>query len=538
MAVEGANGAALDGCCWYFFGGGPRSHGGNEVDAFELETLIWSRLTDLTPYRPGSTENPCPRPSAAGNPVPGRALDGPLYSLRSGTLLVWAGRPYCGRTEPVRRTARLGDAQRFGVAQDSERDTLFLWDGGREVYTADPETRALGCQAAPIGVAPVARSAGLPSRWTSVPSADVVMGMNNPHQEGKPIRTAADAVEAVEERPIRTCGRDGTCREFVLLSDALAALQPGGEVVLPPGVHRQAGTVAVPNATIRGEIGPNGERAHLTGATVQGKAALVVAPGADHVRIIGIACSGIRVPDRNGACLRLEAPNATIKDVYVHDNQIGILGGGLGGRIVIEGSRFERNGAGGGSHQLYISKRVAELVVRDNRILSTMGWGHAVKSRAARTVVEGNLIAGLDGPESRTLDVPNGGELVVRDNVLVKGVNSENWDVISVAKESEKSGLHERNAILVERNTFVFERSGVVFTSDSPATIEFRDNVIMGDARIVPPRFRVGEVLRGARKSESPGRWKSVEEHGNRWIDHIPADRNYDRLREGARRGR
>jgi len=435
-----------------------------------------------------------------------------------------------GKADVVRKTARLGDMQRYGIAYHSDRDTFFLWDGGRDVFIVDPETWTLGVPQVSDGAVPTPKSKGVYGRWARIPGMDVLIGMNNIDQGFWLYRPPSERATAVEKLSIRTCVPDGSCESFVLLADALNALRPGGEVVLPSGIHRQGGVVRVPNTTIRGEIGPNGERAHLMGVAVGGKAALIVAPKADNVQVVGHECSRIRVADRNGACIRLESSNLVVRDVHFHDNQQGILGGGRGGRVVIEESLFQRNGHGGQAHQIYISKRVDELIVRNNRILSTKGSGHAVKSRAARTLIEGNLIAGLDGVESRSLDVPNGGELVVRNNVLVKGAASENWDVISIAKEAKRYGLHEKNSILVERNTIVFEKEGVVFTSDSPAKIVFRDNVVMGDARIMPARNRWDHIFRGDRKIGSLGQRENVDESENRWQSRIPSDRNYQRL--------
>ena len=60
------------------------------------------------------------------------------------------------------------------------------------------------------------------------------------------------------------------------------------------------------------------------------------------VLIEGLECSGIHVPSGNGACLRLEGKDITIRKVFFHDSEEGILGGR--GLTVIEDSRFERLG--------------------------------------------------------------------------------------------------------------------------------------------------------------------------------------------------
>lgn len=153
-------------------------------------------------------------------------------------------------------------------------------------------------------------------------------------------------------RQVRVCPLKSfkTGCNYWQLGDAVANAIPKDLIVLAPGIYRQGAVVDVPNLTIRGEPG-----AHLRGWPVQGKAALVVT--ADDVVIDGIECSNIKVPDQNGACIRIEAANLTVRNVYFHDNQEGILGG-AGGTLLVENSRFERNGFGGRAHGgLHIPER-------------------------------------------------------------------------------------------------------------------------------------------------------------------------------------
>ena len=77
-----------------------------------------------------------------------------------------------------------------------------------------------------------------------------------------------------------------------------------------------------------------------------------------------------------------------------------------------------------------------------------------MKSRAQRTIIEGNVIAGLDGHDSRAIDLPDGGEVVIRGNVLEKGPNSENGQMIGLALEGS---LHEVSDTLIEDNLILFD---------------------------------------------------------------------------------
>jgi len=281
-------------------------------------------------------------------------------------------------------------------------------------------------------------------------------------------------------REIRVCPPKGAeigCT-YRNIARALADAFPNDTIILAPGIYHQGLVINVPNITLKGEPG-----AHLMGVPVEGKAALVVR--ADGVVIDGVECSHIAVPDQNGACIRVEGANLTVRNVYLHDNQEGILGGPGGGTFLVENSRFERNGFGGYAHGLYVSRNVETFIFRNNEVFRTTGKGHDLKSRAQRTIIENNIFAGLEGQNSRALDLPNGGEIIIRSNVFEKGPNSDNWDMIGLALETQMTGFNAVNKILIEGNTFIFDRSdGVVLRSLSTGEIIFRDNMVVGSRSI------------------------------------------------------
>jgi parallel beta helix pectate lyase-like protein len=303
-------------------------------------------------------------------------------------------------------------------------------------------------------------------------------------------------VQQANRPQIRVCGKPsgGDC-QFTDLAAAAAAAEPGAEIVLAAGLYEQGAVLAKDGLTLRGESG-----AHLKGHPVEGKAALVIR-GAG-VTIDGIECSDIQVPDGNGACIRIEADDLTVRNVNFHDNQDGILSGPGGGRVLVENSRFERNGYGGQAHGLYIGQNVREFLFRGNTVLSTKDEGHGVKSRAQKTVIEHNVIASLDGNDSRAIDLPNGGEVIIRDNLLEKGPNSANNQMIGLALEGP---LHPSNKAILERNLIIFDppqsqlaellnsvvdvlpRRGTVVLSQSPGEVVLRNNVIVGAKEIGVP---------------------------------------------------
>src|SRR5689334_2318055 len=107
-----------------------------------------------------------------------------------------------------------------------------------------------------------------------------------------------------------------------------------------------------------------------------------------------IEFSGATVPDQNGAGIRQEGNNLTVRGCYFHDNDDGILSGGSAqSQILIEYSEFANNGFGDGySHNMYIGHE-GKFTLRysyshDSKI------GHLVKSRAAENYILYNRITG------------------------------------------------------------------------------------------------------------------------------------------------
>ena len=310
-------------------------------------------------------------------------------------------------------------------------------------------------------------------QWTNSPPPSIL-------RPGR-LRRGPEGRIILDDKPreIRVCPRSGSevgCnyRDIAL---ALANTLPNDTIVLAPGLYYQAAIVTTPNITIRGEPG-----AHMTGVAAEGKAALVIKSSG--VVVDGIECSNISVPDRNGACIRIEGADLTIRNVYFHDNEEGILGG-VGGTVLIEGSRIEQNGYGGQAHGVYILQSVDTFLFRDNQVLRTKGKGHDLKSRAQQTIIENNIFAGLDGENSRAIDLPNGGDVVIRDNVFEKGPNSDNRDMIGLALEARKAGSNSINQTLIEGNLFIFDHpKSMVFRSISTGEIIFRDNMVVGTRSI------------------------------------------------------
>jgi hypothetical protein len=103
----------------------------------------------------------------------------------------------------------------------------------------------------------------------------------------------------------------------------------------------------------------------------------------DNNTIENIELSGAVSSDRNGAAVRLEGSGITMRRVYFHHNQDGLLtNNNLNGEVLIEYSEFANNGVNDGlSHNIYVG-RVDKLTLQYSYSHSAIG-GQLVKSRAA-----------------------------------------------------------------------------------------------------------------------------------------------------------
>ena len=168
-------------------------------------------------------------------------------------------------------------------------------------------------------------------------------------------------------------------------SAAIRAAQPGDQVLIDPGEYYDCASWSTPGLTIAGR----GPGVVLTDTACQGKAILVVGGPGTTVRALTLARA--RVPDGNGAGIRLEAPGLTLDGVTFTNDQVGLLSGAAGGAILVTGCRFEGGGIGGDRPTYAILAGSADqLLVRGSSFTGVQGG--AVASSATETMLVGNDI--------------------------------------------------------------------------------------------------------------------------------------------------
>ncbi len=250
---------------------------------------------------------------------------------------------------------------------------------------------------------------------------------------------------------------------------AFAAAQDGDTVEIDSAGNYAGDVCAITKnrLTIRG-VGAGRARIDAAGKNAQGKAIWVV-QGQDTV-IEDIEFTGATVPDANGAGIRQEGKNLTVRRCLFRDNQDGILAGDVAeSEILIEYSEFDSNGAGDGySHNLYIN-HVAKLTFRYN-YSHRASVGHLLKTRAAENHILYNRLTGeSEGTQSYEVDCPNGGRTYIIGNIIEQGALTENPTLFAYLEE----GVHAKNpsdALFVVNNSFINHLGRGTFINVGAAT--------------------------------------------------------------------
>ena len=286
--------------------------------------------------------------------------------------------------------------------------------------------------------------------------------------------TLAIAVPVLAET-IRVCPRPGGDCTHSSLRHAFSEAKDGATVVIAPGIYIQGGALAANRVTIRAEEG-----AHLLGATAEGKAALVIR--GDDTTVIGVECSGVEVPSGNGACIRQEGSNLTLRGVFFHHNQAGLLSVARGGAVTIEDSVIADSGVSGEGPGHNVNVAGEALTIRRSKVLRARNGGHEVRSLAAKTTIENSVIGSLDGPDSRLIDLPFGGEVAIRNAVLAKGPNSVHIDLIAFGPTSPRS--HKKVSLTLVGTTILIDTDKeTMLVRSPPEEFDARDNTVIGGAK-------------------------------------------------------
>ena len=225
----------------------------------------------------------------------------------------------------------------------------------------------------------------------------------------------------------------GPTRTYIKPSLVSSLVQNGDTIEIDAGIYAlDVARWSANNLLLKGVNGfaqlPSG------GTTYGGKAIWVIA--GDNTTVENIEFSEASCVDLNGAGIRQEGKNLTVRNCYFHHNENGILAGTVNpSNILIEYCEFGYNGYGDGySHNLYIN-HVDTLTFRYN-YTHHCNVGHEIKSRANVNFILYNRISDEDSATaSRSIDLPNGGPAYIIGNEIEQGAFSQNSNIIGYGME-------------------------------------------------------------------------------------------------------
>lgn len=230
--------------------------------------------------------------------------------------------------------------------------------------------------------------------------------------------------------------------------------------------------------------GVNGRaRLDAQGKSSGSKAIWVIA--GKNTRVENIEFFNCKVPDHNGAGIRLEGSNLTVVNCFFHHNEMGLLAGDVPNcKIIIEKSELSFNGYGDGyTHNIYVN-HIDTFVFRYN-YSHDADVGHEVKSRAYNNFILYNRISSENGNDSRNIDLPNGGKVFLIGNVIEQGSNSQNSNIVGYGLEGLTNPVSHK--VYAINNTVVNNRSTGSFFNFQSGTELFKayNNIIAGNGTFI-----------------------------------------------------
>jgi hypothetical protein len=240
-----------------------------------------------------------------------------------------------------------------------------------------------------------------------------------------------------------------TGQSFGSLQDAVNAIGEGqGTIRVASGRYRdcavqEAGTITF-TAAVPGE-------AVFDGGICEEKATLVLRGRA--ARVEGLTFTHTRVPDGNGAGIRIEQGNLTVLESMFVDGQCGILtAADANSTVAIDHSTFSLLGKhpdGNGAHAVYIG-HYGMARVTNSRFERGTG-GHYLKIRAPRVEIIGNSFDDSQGHDTNyMIDLPEGAVGRIAGNSFVQGTGKENYGTF-IAVHAEE-GHNPSAGLTIEDN--------------------------------------------------------------------------------------
>jgi hypothetical protein len=281
----------------------------------------------------------------------------------------------------------------------------------------------------------------------------------------------------------------GPGKTYAMPCDAIAAAHAGDTIQVDAAGSYNGNTCSwsTDGLTITGVNGR--AKIDLTGVTPAGQKGIFTIGGTASATIENFELSGAAISSsagNNGAGIRHQGLNLTVRNCFFHDNQDGILAAPATantGTVLVENSEFSHNGAGDGfSHNMYIGDFASFTLQFSYSHHGNVG--HLFKSRAYVTRVLYNRITDeTGGTASYEVDIPNAGTAFVIGNVIEQSATTQNPDIITFGEEGVPGGYDTH--LFVVNNTIINDYSSGTFVNDATSTPAVIENDIFYNAGTV-----------------------------------------------------
>lgn len=208
------------------------------------------------------------------------------------------------------------------------------------------------------------------------------------------------------------------------------------------------------NLTLRGAGGM--ARLHSNGLIPNGKGIWII--NGNNTVIENLAFSGAAVQATNGAGIRHQGGDLTLRNTYFHHNEFSVLTGpNPKANIAVFDSRFwHQQRPARFSHGIYIGT-VGSFTISGSHFQGT-DQGHQIKSRALENRILYNRIEdGDSGNSSRLIDLPNCGFSIIMGNDMQQGSYTSNTDAIGYGAELCPGRDERQRTLYVINNTLINE---------------------------------------------------------------------------------
>ncbi len=287
----------------------------------------------------------------------------------------------------------------------------------------------------------------------------------------------------------------GQGQEFSTIAAAVAASQNGDVIEVQAGTYVNDFVTITDSITLQAVGGMVNVVATEPPPDLKGIFTIGTSKSAPDVTINGFSFSGNAIPDAagdNGSGIRYQSGNLTLNDDLFYHNQMGLQATPFvegTGTVTVNGSEFLDNGLATGvdpntglpGHNIYIN-RIASFTMT-NSISEGAIEGHEVKSRALNNVIENNVIMDGSSTSSYSIDLPDGGNAIIENNLIEQGPDGGNPNIISYGEETPK--LYNLGAnLVVSGNAIVNDMKSasarLLWNNDPNVTAQVTNNSVWG----------------------------------------------------------